>query len=220
MFLSHTTLNLVVTGLPFRMCSTGLKDNLEAAVCLPWLDQWLIFAASPLRPCLSSKFHFFKGSYSLILIHICCASDDHSNSSDFQYAVGLGVNCCSTGSEDSGSGAATSSNSYHNQSNSEISSATSIHLNQASSLNCHLPLATILHPSTLKLSLAQDALYDQYIPSVRIFHLHYLHKMTVAIPQKFYLSQRRSCFLFLYLIHPLYRNLYTIFSLWDDRIGE
>ena len=55
----------------FTMCSTGLKDNPEAAVHLSLLDdQWLVFAASPVNaiqvciqslPSSTSKFYFSNG---------------------------------------------------------------------------------------------------------------------------------------------------------------
>jgi hypothetical protein len=51
----------------FRLCSTGLEDNPDAAVRLPTLNQWFFFAASPVNAIhstqsfLSSKLQFFWG---------------------------------------------------------------------------------------------------------------------------------------------------------------
>ena len=52
-------------------CSTGLEDNPEAAVHLSSLNQWLIFAVSPVNAIHSqilpsSKFHSFNDCNSLI----------------------------------------------------------------------------------------------------------------------------------------------------------
>ena len=121
----------------FKLCSTGLEDNPDAAVRLSSLEQWLFFAASPKNAIhtqlsFSSEFliYLFLG-FLLRVSDLCLETstsystieDDQNNDfSDLQHAIGSDANrCCSF---DFGSDAASSSKIYHNcnhdQSNSEV----------------------------------------------------------------------------------------------------